>query len=293
LTSSQGTCALDGLPAGRYSISFSKDGFAEELFDHVDHVVGHGRTLNARLSLARGAAKTTVTEPLVQLDTNSAAVGAPIEQKQIEELPLNGRNWATLTTLAPGAIDTGAGDQRTIRFAGHGLDDNEVLYDGVDATGILNQAQKEYVRLSIPLDSISQFQVKSQNFGSEVGMSAGGQVAVASPSGTNGFHGGGFDYLRNNVLDSRSPSTGLRPRRFSPLIRPAHPRHPRTLSRSGTMLAVERYRDRALRTSRERHHQPQQWRRARRLCFVRSGTAQSRAGSFPDPAKRADFQQLD
>jgi hypothetical protein len=69
--------------------------------------------------------------------------GPPIEQEQLRDLPLNGRNWSSLTVLSPGAIDNGPSDQRTIRFAGHGLDDNGFLFDGVDASGILNQAQKE------------------------------------------------------------------------------------------------------------------------------------------------------
>ncbi len=91
------------------------------------------------------------------MDTVDATVGAPVEQEQVSELPINGRNWATLTSLVPGAIDNGAGDQRTIRFAGHGLDDNNLTLDGVDATAVWNQMQREYMRLNVPLDSISQF----------------------------------------------------------------------------------------------------------------------------------------
>jgi hypothetical protein len=83
-------------------------------------------------------------------------------------LPINGRNWSTLTALIPGAVDTGAGDQRTIRFAGHGLDDNNLTLDDVDATAVFNQMQREYVRLTIPLESIDQFDVKDQTFGADV-----------------------------------------------------------------------------------------------------------------------------
>ena len=73
----------------------------------------------------------------MQLDKVDATIGAAIERAQIDDLPINGRNWATLTSLAPGAIDNGPSDQRTIRFAGHGLDDNDFLFDGVDASGVL------------------------------------------------------------------------------------------------------------------------------------------------------------
>ena len=213
-TSSQGTYSLDGMPIGSYTIRFSKSGFAELLVENVAQGVGEIRVLNAQLHIGSIADTTTVSEPLVHLDTESAVVGAPIEHQQLRELPLNGRNWSSLTALSPGAVDNGSGDQRTIRFAGHGLDDNDFLFDGVDASGVLNQAQKEYVRLAIPLDSIAEFQVQSQNFDADLGMTAGGQILAASPSGTNILHGSLFDYFRNDVLDSRSPFDGSSPNPF-------------------------------------------------------------------------------
>ena len=214
VTSSQGVYVLDSLPLGRYTVIFSKTGFSEVRLERVDQTIGQTRTLDARLGVAQGAQTATVEDAVVQLDRTSAAIGAPIEQTQLEELPLNGRNWSHLTALVPGAIDNGASDQRTIRFAGHGLDDNNFTFDGVDASGILNQAQKEYVRLAIPLESIAEFRVDAQNFNADVGMTAGGQIAVASPSGTNVTHGTAFDYLRNAALDSRSPFDGSSPAPF-------------------------------------------------------------------------------
>src|SRR5580658_199581 len=214
-TTSQGTYELPGLPLGVYSVQFSKAGFANFTADRVEQLVGQTRTLNVQLGVASGKDQTTVVEPLVQLDRVDATIGTAIEQAQVSDLPINGRNWATLTALAPGAIDNGAGDQRTIRFAGHGLDDNNLTLDGVDATAVYNQEQREYMRLNIPLDSITEFQVQSQNFGADAQSgTAGGQVAVVSPSGTNIFHGSMFDYFRNNALDARSPFDGASPDPF-------------------------------------------------------------------------------
>jgi hypothetical protein len=137
-TSSQGTYALEGLPVGSYTITFSKAGFSEFRVEQVEQSLGETRVLNAQLLIGSVVGTTTVSAPLVHLDTESAVVGAPVEQEQLRELPLNGRNWSSLTALSPGAIDNGPGDQRQIRFAGHGLDDNDFLFDGVDASGILN-----------------------------------------------------------------------------------------------------------------------------------------------------------
>ena len=208
-TTSQGNYKLVDLPAGTFSVEILKDGFSIFQAERVQQIVGQTRTLNARLDVSGATQQVSITEPLVQLDRVDGTVGAPIEGEQVNELPINGRNWATLTGLVPGAIDNGAGDQRTIRFAGHGLDDNNLTLDGVDATAVYNQEQREYMRLNIPLDSINEFQVHSQNFGADVqGGTAGGQVAVVSPSGTNSFHGDVFDYFRNDTLEARTPFNG-------------------------------------------------------------------------------------
>jgi hypothetical protein len=215
LTTSQGGFELAGLPPGVYSVRFIKDGFSAFTAQSVDQVVGQTRTLNVRLEVAHGKEQTTVTESLVQLDKVDATIGAAIELTQIDALPVNGRDWAALMALAPGAINNGAGDQRTIRFAGHGLDDNNLTLDGVDATAVYNQEQREYMRLNIPLDSIQEFQVQSQNFGADTqNGTAGGQVSVVSPSGSNQFHGAGFDFFRNSALDARSPFDGRSPDPF-------------------------------------------------------------------------------
>ena len=215
LSTAEGTYELPGLPPGIYSVQFLKTGFLAFTAEGVEQLVGQTRRLNVRLELAREKEQTTVTEPLVQLDEVDATMGAAIERSQVNDLPINGRNWATLTALAPGAINNGAGDQRTIRFAGHGLDDNNLTLDGVDATAVYNQEQREYMRLNIPLDAIEEFQVQSQNFGADTeNGTAGGQVSVVSPSGTNTLHGQVFDYFRNNALDARSPFDGVSPDPF-------------------------------------------------------------------------------
>jgi hypothetical protein len=215
ITNSQGAYEFAGLPPGEYTVAFSKSGFAPHIVDGVQQTVGATRTLNAQLGLPHGEERATVTEPLIQLDKVDATVGSAIELAQIDNLPINGRNWATLTALAPGAIDNGASDQRTIRFAGHGLDDNNLTLDGIDATAVYNQEQREYMRLNIPLDSIEEFRVQSQNFGADTQSgTAGGQVAVVSPSGTNAFHGQLFEFFRNAALDARSPFDGPSPAPF-------------------------------------------------------------------------------
>jgi hypothetical protein len=214
-TSSQGSYTLADLPVGTFRVEISKPGFARLRVENVRQEIGQTRTLDVMLRVAEKKEVANITEAMVQLDRVDATIGSPIEQKEVDELPVNGRNWATLTALVPGAINNGTGDQRTIRFAGHGLDDNNLTLDGVDATAIFNQMQRQYVRLTIPQDSIEEFDVKDQTFGADVeGGTAGGQVAVVSPSGTNAFHGDLFDYFRNNAIEARTPFNGPSPNPF-------------------------------------------------------------------------------
>ena len=210
-TSGNGSYDIPELPVGVYQVTFSHDGFRNLTFQNVVQSVEHTRTLNATLQVAGGQEQVEVTASAPQVDETSNTLGARIEHKQVRELPINGRNWATLTALTPAAVDSGGSNQRSIRFAGRGRDDNNFTLDGIDATNIINQAQQPYVRLAIPLDTIQEFQVSSMLATAETGETAGGQLAVTSASGTNRFHGDAFEFLRNDALDAREPIDALNP----------------------------------------------------------------------------------
>lgn len=211
VTSGAGTYDIPELPVGIYTISFSHDGFQTLRFDSVVQRLVQTRTLNATLQVAGAKEQVEVSAIAPLLDQTSDSLGINVERKQAQELPLNGRNWATLTALAPAAVDTGGSNQRSIRFAGRGRDDNNFTYDGIDATNIINQAQQPYVRLAIPLDTIQEFRVDSMLATAEAGGTGGGQLIVSSPSGTNQLHGDAFEFFRNNAFDAREPIDFLNP----------------------------------------------------------------------------------
>ena len=204
-SSSSGTYDIAELPIGVYTVTFTHDGFKSITFEDVAQTVGQTRTLNPTLPISGGEERVEVPTSSGQINRSSNVLGVPIEQVQARQLPLNGRNWAALTALVPGAVDTGGSNQRSVRFAGRGRDDNNITYDGIDATNIINQPQQPYVRLAIPLDTIQEFRVDSMLATAEEGGTGGGQLDVASTSGTNQFHGSGFEYLRNNVFDAAVP----------------------------------------------------------------------------------------
>ncbi len=204
-SSSSGTYDIPELPLGVYTITFEHEGFRTLTFVDVEEVIGRTRTLDATLQVSGGQQKVEVSSSSALIDRNTSAVTGLIESKQADELPLNGRDWSQLTAYIPGAIDTGGSNQRSVRFAGRGLDDSNFTYDGVDATNIVNQTQRAWARLAIPLDAISEFRVDSLMASAEEGATGGAQLNVTSPSGTNRFHGNLFEYLRNNVFDAAVP----------------------------------------------------------------------------------------
>jgi hypothetical protein len=214
VSSSDGSYDVAELPAGVYTVTLLADGFDQLSFTNVVQVAGQTRTLNAALKVSGKSEQIEVSASSEQLDETSDTLGTRIERAQVKELPLNGRNWSTLTALTPGAVDTGGSNQRSVRFAGRGRDDDNFTYDGIDATNVINQAQQPYVRLAMPLDAIQEFRVNAMLATAEGGGTGGPQLAVASPSGTNRFHGDTFEYVRNDLFDAREPvpvSTGTQP----------------------------------------------------------------------------------
>ena len=131
-------------------------------------------------------------------------MGGVIHGSQTNALPVNGRYWASLMALIPGAVSSGTGTQDAIRFAGLSQEDNNFRFDGVDATGLNHQFVKEPARLQFPLESIAEFKASSAVYSADVGGMAGGQVSMVSKGGTNNFHGSAYEYLRNSFFDAKA-----------------------------------------------------------------------------------------
>src|SRR5579863_1643853 len=203
-TNSKGYYRFPGLPVGRYTVSVTATGFKTKIIRDVILLIGQTHTLDVQLLVGAPTEKVEVRATNAPADRSSAEAATVIDQTQIENLPNNGRGWASFTLLAPFAQDDGGGDQRTIRFAGRARDDNNFSIDGVDAGGIQEQAQKSQTRLQISQDAIEEYRVNSALYDAEYGTQAGGQIDVETKSGTNDYHGTVFGYFRNSVFDARN-----------------------------------------------------------------------------------------
>jgi hypothetical protein len=204
-TSDVGYYSVAQLPVGVYTVTVVQPGFRTMAFKDVRLGVGDSRTLDVELEVSTVDTAVTVEDVLTAIETTSPTIGTVIGSQQMREIPLNGRHWASLMALAPGAINTGDGSQQTIRFVGRARDDNNWTFDGLDATGVKDPRQEAALRLVISTDSIAEFRVNSTLYSADQGGGAGGQVNLVSKTGTNEFHGSLFHFFRNDKLDARNP----------------------------------------------------------------------------------------
>lgn len=205
-TASDGTYTFSPVRIGTYLVGVEAQGFSQEKTRVVVNVQEQAR---ADFKLKTGEVTTTVevTETAPQLQTQDASVGTVATQAQINNLPLNGRNYTFLAQLGAGvtSLNPTRGLDQSGSFVANGLATvhNNYLLDGIDnnndTVDFLNGAA--YANLPPP-DAIQEFKVQTSNFSAEFGRAGGAVVNAAVKSGTNNFHGTVWEFLRNDKLDA-------------------------------------------------------------------------------------------
>ncbi len=202
-SNAEGVYRFASLPAGTYLLTATKADFETLAMSGIELTVGQNRTVDVAMRIGALTSEVEVVAPPPALDRSSAEIGGALTRRQLETVPLNGRNWATLMTFAPGATNTGEGNQGNIRFFGRARDDNNWTFDGVDATGVKDPRQEASLRLVMSAEAIAEFRVSSTGYSADGGTGAGAQVNLVSRSGSNRFSGGAFQYFRDDALDQR------------------------------------------------------------------------------------------
>ena len=199
-----GQFALPELPAGPYRVSVSLSGY-REFEARTELRVGQDLWLDTPLQVTTAQA-VEVSAPFVPIDRDSLAMGTVIDERQVSGLPLDGRNFLELALLAPGAVPAPQGSASSVRgdFAfsvnGGREDANVYLLDGV-----YNMDPKlgtSGVRPSV--EAIREFEVLTSTYDSSFGRNAAGQINVITRSGTNGFDGTAYEFLRTEALGARN-----------------------------------------------------------------------------------------
>lgn len=209
VTGADGTFTITNLGPGRYELRADLDGFQSAAREVV---LGVGQISHQSLTLGVAALteSITVSGAAPVLDASSARIGVNVSPVEVEQLPVNGRNFANLMTLATGATSDGNGGWASVRFNGKSNQQNYLSFDGVDGTyvwdaspGYLSTTGSQF-RLQTSMESVAEFRVNSGLAPAESGLGAGGNISVVSKSGSNRFKGSVFEYRRDDALDSAS-----------------------------------------------------------------------------------------
>lgn len=211
-TNSDGLYTAVSLPPAAYDVAVTANGFSSTQQKNLVLAVGQELTENYTLPLA--GAETSVTVDAGQTDafeTSSAKIGANVPTREIQSLPINGRQISQLYLLVPGATNAGSGTFDNIHFSGRSVEQNIIRIDGIDAGSIidtspgnLNGELTSTFRLQQSLEAVQEFRVDSSGYPAELGTGTGGQISFVTKSGTNQLHGSAFEYLRNDFFDARN-----------------------------------------------------------------------------------------
>lgn len=219
VTKDNGTFIIVALKPSKYSISASANGFETLTKNNVDLPVGQQLDLEMKLQAQGLAAEVHVVSGAdTIINISSASMSANVNQREVEGLPINGRQLSQLYLQAPGGVNSGSGTFADIRFSGRANQQNVVRYDGVEGTAIidaspgnLNGELPSPFRLQTSLENVQEFRVDSSNFPAEFGTGTGGQISVVTKSGGNEFHGTLFEYIRRDGLDARNYFDNITP----------------------------------------------------------------------------------
>ncbi len=202
LTNESGFYSAIALRPGRYELSVAKEGFRSQKRQAFDlHVQDHAE-INFQLDLASVEEQIVVKAAVPFLESETSSLGHVVEEKTVNELPLNGRSFIQLALLAAGTLPSRTIERDNFIANGARALENSYLLDGVDNRNWImgNTGSAQIVQPII--DSIQEFKVQTATFSAEFGQAAGGVVNVTTKSGTNGLHGDVFEFLRNSRMDA-------------------------------------------------------------------------------------------
>src|SRR5467141_2907266 len=214
-TSTAGFYSIPNLLPGSYDIRASAQGFSTELQTGITLTVGEQQVLNFTLQVGQIAQTVEVSTEAPTVELASSSISATVNSTTVRELPLNGRSWTDLAALQPGvsAITTqtdfavggdrgnrGFGNQ--ISVAGDRPEQNNFRLDGVSINDFNNAAPGSVLGGELGVDAVQEFSVLTSNVPAEYGRTSGGVINAITRSGTNQFHGGVYEFLRNDHLDA-------------------------------------------------------------------------------------------
>ncbi len=215
VSSERGSYNVPLLPVGAYEITTTMPGFKQEVRSGINLVVGQEAVVDLTLEVGANAEQVTVTGDAPLVNTTTASVSGLVNERQVKDLPLNGRSFDNLITLNAGAINytalktpnaPTAGEGNSFSVAGRRPLENLFLLNGIEYSGSSVQSNTPggVSGQLLGIDAIREFNLVSDTYSAQYGKRAGAQVNIVTQSGTNQLHGTAFEFLRNSALDARN-----------------------------------------------------------------------------------------
>ena len=217
-TDAAGRYRVPDLLVGSYEVQATKDGFATVVHRGITLTVGSQNVVDFSLAVGQTQQTVTVEGAVTQVETTNSTVGSLVDQAQMRELPLNGRNFEQLIQLAPGVqnyyggssgLNMREGKDAAISIAGGRPDGTALLMDDQNLGSFYNRGLGSVTGSSLGVESIGEFQTLTNTYGAQYGGN-GAVMNAVTRSGTNNFHGSLYEFLRNSDMDARNftdPST--------------------------------------------------------------------------------------
>ena len=214
-TDGTGNYRVLSLAVGGYEVKTEKPGFKTVVQTGIHLAVGQEALVNMKLEVGEVVQEVTVSAETPLVNTTTAPVSGLVGERQVKDLPLNGRSFDNLITLNPGTVNysamktggtngTGAGNYFSV--AGRRPLENLFLLNGIEYTGSssIGITPGGVSGQLLGIDAVREFNVVSDAYSAQYGKRAGGQISIVTQSGSNSFHGSAFEFLRNSKLDARN-----------------------------------------------------------------------------------------
>lgn len=213
-TNAEGVYRVLSLPLGSQEVKAEKAGFKAAARTGIDLRIGQEAVVNLQLEIGDLTQQITVAEQAPVVNTTTASVAGMVGEREVKDLPLNGRSFDNLITLNPGSINysamksaqTSTSNGNTFSVAGRRTAENLFLLNGIEYMGSSQLAVTPGGASGqlLGIDAVREFNVQTDTYGAQYGKRAGAQVTVATQAGTNTLHGSVFEFLRNSALDARN-----------------------------------------------------------------------------------------
>ncbi|MCI0421407.1 MAG: TonB-dependent receptor, partial [Acidobacteria bacterium] len=211
MTNSSGNYIVPSLPPSTYTLSAELKGFKKVVRSALHLQVNQSLRVDMTLEVGELTQTVEVEAETPLLQSESSTVGTVIDDKQIVELPLNGRSFTELTYLIPGGVRQAGGFTQAsgsrVAVSGARAEDNNYTLDGVNN----NDTFVKQFAIQPSIDAIQEFKIQTNITSAEFGQAAGANINVVTKSGTNDIHGVLFEFLRNNAFDARDSFAPTKP----------------------------------------------------------------------------------